>query len=93
MPVRRRQDRRAARARFSITPKIAAAFEAYISSPAQLGGGWEEHWLLHDALDEIGALDRPLIPPCSWHPGLAGLRWHHISEAVALYHHLNNARH
>jgi hypothetical protein len=92
MPVRRRESKRAVRARFEITPKIAAAFEAYISSPAQMGGGWIEHWDLHDALDEIGALDSPHIPPCCWHPHLAGLRWERIPEAVATYHHLNNAR-
>ena len=90
MPVRRRQDRRATRARFEITPRIAAAFEAYISSPAQMGGGWEEHWALHDALEEIGALDLPLIPPCCWHPDLKAV--HFRPEAVAVYHHINNAR-
>ncbi|MFI3904716.1 hypothetical protein VBH83_13935 [Ochrobactrum sp. S1502_03] len=90
MPVRRRESKRATRARFEITPKIAAAFENYINSPAQMGGGWQEHWTLHDALNEIGALDLPLVPPCCWHPDLKAAQFR--PEAIAIYQHLNHTR-
>jgi hypothetical protein len=50
MPVRRRENRRIERAEFKVTPVIAAAFRAYIASEPVGGGGWAEHWVLHDLL-------------------------------------------
>lgn len=89
MPVRKRKDRRVERADFVVTPELLAAHRAYIESPAQGGGAWAEHWALHDLLEAAGALPMPLIPPCCWHPGLAGVDWNVVPWAVAVHRRLS----
>lgn len=87
MPVRKRIDRRASRPQFDVTPELADAFRAYINSTPEGGSfsSWPEHWRLHDLLDAVGALEMPLVPPCCFHPRLAGIRWEHASGAVAIF--------
>jgi len=87
MPVRPRRNRRTLRAEFPVGPALAAAFRAYIDSdpPAGSWSEWREHWKLHDLLDEAGALQLPFIPPCCFHPGVAGVRWEYAPDAVAIY--------
>lgn len=85
MPVRKRHNKRASRADFHVTPEMTDAFRAYIASPAIMGGGWDEHWHLHDLLEEAGALDMPLCPPCCFHPELTSVRWDIMTSAVAIY--------
>jgi hypothetical protein len=87
MPVRRRHDRRISRADIHVTPEIFAAFRAYIASDP-LGGDWEEHWHLHDLLDDAGALSLPLISPCCWHPRMS-VNWSVLPDAVAIFNRLN----
>lgn len=87
MPVRKRRDRRSTRVDFEITPAIAAAFRAYIDSEPVGGGEWVEHWILHDLLDEAGALPVPHVPPCCFHPALSD-RWDVVPWAVPIYRHL-----
>jgi hypothetical protein len=87
MPVRRRENRRIERAEFKVTPAIASAFRAYIAGAPVSGGGWAEHWRLHDLLDQAGALSLPLIPPCCWHPRLT-VNWAVLPDAVAIYNQL-----
>lgn len=87
MPVRKRTDRRASRSQFDVTPALVDAFRAYVNSAPEGAGftNWPEHWLLHDLLDEAGALSMPLVPPCCFHPRLAGIRWEYLPSAVAIY--------
>jgi hypothetical protein len=85
MPVRKRHAKRANRAEFHVTVEIVEAFRTFIASPPAMGGGWLEHWHLHDLLEEAGALDMPLCPPCCWHPGLASIQWQYLPNAVAIY--------
>ncbi|KAB2801018.1 hypothetical protein F9K87_06180 [Brucella anthropi] len=89
MPVRKRHNRRSDRIDFEITPEIRAAFEAYIASEPIDGGGWKEHWHLHDLLLEAGALKLPYCPPCCFHPQDRGIRWQYLPHAVAIYRHLS----
>ncbi|RRD24709.1 hypothetical protein ECB98_13370 [Brucellaceae bacterium VT-16-1752] len=74
---------------FEVTPAIRAAFAAYIASEPIEGGGWREHWRLHDLLHEAGVLAMPFIPPCCFHPGIVGIRWQYAPHAVAIYRHLS----
>lgn len=85
MPVRKRKDRRTNRVNFTVTPELLAAHRAYINSPPKGGGDWTEHWALHDLLDDAGVLETPLIPPCCWHPGLVGVDWRVVPQAVPIH--------
>lgn len=87
MPVRRRQNRRANRAGFVVTPEMVKAFRAYIDTDEPQGQQWSEHWTLHDLLADAGALELPFIPPCCWHPRLA-IQWQHRPDALAIYNRL-----
>ncbi len=92
MPVRKRRDlRRSHRAEFTVSPELVEAFRAYLDSDPTMGGGWVEHWRLHDLLDEAGALDMPLVPPCCFHPELTAVRWKMLPGAVAIYRRLAEA--
>jgi hypothetical protein len=75
MPVKRRTNKRAARAEFPVSAELGQAFRAYIDSePAPAISAWPEYWVLADLLDEAGAPVQPLLAGCCcWHPRAGGV--------------------
>lgn len=75
MPVKRRANKRTARADFPVSPELRKAFDAYVASePQQPASAWPEFIRLADLLEQAGAPVEPLLAGGTcWHPHAGGM--------------------